>query len=139
MSKGICNICKKNRAKYCSYPEIICKQCCPNLTVKKVLEIMDITYHEAISSISYITVNENTIKLNTNQPIFWCTMNNAGLFQRCGVNHNTDTLIIDNLNYTENEVVLIEAYWTKEQGLRDMKKLKQNFRRIRSGNPYMKY
>ena len=155
----ICNICGRYGVRYCSYPEVICVKCCPKIPADKILKIMDVTYHEAISSIRYLRIDEDKnikyptylyspidkycidgktiIKLDINNPIFWCTTNYEGLLQRCGVDQNINITLTE--NYIEKIIIIVIAYWNKEKGLKDMKMLKQNFRRIRSGKPYVRY
>lgn len=138
MSKTYCNSCQRYRIKYCSYPEVICKDCCSKIPVRTILQIMNISYHEAISSEQQIDLKENNNELDATGPIFWCTMNKEGLYQRCGVGYDIN-YILKNKYYEEDKMVIIEAYRRGEQGLKDMKQLKQNFRRIRLAQPYLRY
>lgn len=137
MSKSYCNICRKYRIKYCSYPDVICTECCPKIPVETILRIMDISYHEAISYTQHVDLKKNSYEIDIKGPIFWCTMDKEGLFQRCGVDCDKDNLRID--NSTETKIVIVKPYWNDEMGIKDMKKLKQNFRRIRVGKPYYRY
>ena len=135
MSLDYCSICKIYSKKYCSYPASICRKCCPNIPVKTILSILDITYHEAISWTNIQKINSQSFKLDEFGPYFWCTTDINNLYQRCGVGQDIEI----RTNPTETEIVIIKAYWSDDTGLRDMKKLKQNFKRIRAGEKFARY
>lgn len=114
MGKDHCSICKRFRERYTSYPCKICVECCPTLPVKIILEILDITYHEAISSTSYITLPV-TQSLDINSPGLWITMNNEGKFQRCGIMHNISISLNKHVKHTdETDMMVLQSYHNGE-------------------------
>jgi hypothetical protein len=138
--KNYCSICNEYKKKHFSFPKFICQECCPKIPVETILSILNITYHEALSSTEYKSIKENIIEIDNNKPIFWCTINDQGLFQRCGVCYGgATTLKVNDPNYVEKTIIILHPYWGGETGYRDMKKLKQNFRRIRAGQKYSRY
>ena len=130
--KDHCTICHKFRERYTRYPHNICIFCCPKLPVSTILTIMDITYHEAISSSRDCKLPSNLIDLDYEHPRFWITTDENDKFIRCG----TGKFIQQD---HEINITIMESYISNELGIRDMKKIKQNFKRIRAGKPYARY
>ena len=135
----LCTICNEIHKLYTKYPQSICKSCCTDIPVSMILEIMDPSYHEAIGSTSKVTLPLKHLP-PTSYPVFWCTTNNSDKFQRCGVTPDIKSMMETFTHLpSETRMVIVESYWKEESGIRDMKKLKQNFKRIRAGKRYYRY
>lgn len=135
MVQGFCHICQRYRELYCSYPKITCVLCCDKLPVRTILEMMDITYHEAIRYTHFAAVTDDILDTG---PLFWCTMDNNGMFQRCGIVRD-EFKLVPNGNFSETRLIIITSYCDGTRGQNNMKKFKQNFRRIRKGQQWERY
>jgi hypothetical protein len=95
---------------------------------------MDITYHEAISTVYRKSLNKgaNMIILKRAPAVFWCTENKYSEILRYGVSYRTPILIEKDDAY----ITIVVSLGYGENGFSDMNKLKVNFKRIRSGKPY---
>ncbi len=158
MTKIYCSICCQNGTKYCTYPANICINCCPKISVSLILEILDPTYHEVIGSRTTRNLSKkiNKVIIGPNYsreylsshprnlysiiiddltfPIFWCTTDDKDMFQKCGVfinNGENNTITIN--SDVEKKIIIMEAYHNGQDGFITMKKMKQNFKRIRCG------
>jgi hypothetical protein len=138
ITKIRCLSCQQNTQKYRTYyDKPHCTECCSKLSVATILSIMDITYHEAISTKyrKVIKKGTNIILLEHLSAVFWCTENNNSEILRYGVSYRTPIKIDENDKY----ITIVVAYHWNNNGIHDMNKLKVNFKRIRSGKPYMTY
>jgi hypothetical protein len=86
---------------------------------------MDVTYHEAISTQYQMALKGDTgiISLKHSEIL------------RYGVSYRAPILINENDKY----IYIVVAWHWKDNGERDINKLKVKFKRIRSGLPYRTY
>lgn len=138
-----CEHCNKYGVKYTIYPRKICVDCCPKQTIGFVIEKLETAaYDHAFAT--YMEFKFPLEKLYDDDEreysIFWVTASNDNTYKRCGVYENYDILLRKFV--PQEDESYIEVYFAKfkgKNGFDDMKKMKQNFKRIRSGKRYFPY
>lgn len=141
--KDYCDICKNTRERYTSNPYKICKSCITKIPVGTILSLLDISYHSAIRREIEVplTIKPGSFdqEIKDKDAWFWITIDFENKFCKCGVNLVNDLVYKIKLDAKEKKIILMALYPTGDRGLRDMNKLKQNYRRIKSCIKFWEY
>lgn len=136
-----CHVCGSFKGPHYNYPEVTCISCCSKVPVRRLLELMDITYHSAIQIMEEYPITRirtDDDYLFNSVALFWCTMDPSGLYQRCGVCRTWG--FKPNPNFNETRIIVVKPYWSEnERGYHDMQQLKQNLKRVICWIPYHRY
>lgn len=136
-----CHICESFKGPHYTYPKVTCISCCFKVPVRTLLELMDISYHSAIQIIQEYPITRiqtDDKYLFNSTALFWCTIDDSGLYQRSGVCRTWN--FKPNSHFNETRIIVVKPYWCdREEGYRDMQQLKQNLKRVISGIPYHPY